>query len=113
MMVDEKEFKDFVKSLGFPKRLYNLIDEFWELVFKEKIFENYQIPVSDSKIWSKRTSKVISMKAFFYNFKKFYADKNRYTFVFSPNMVRQRNVDLRYELFPWKERYRFLNYRLK
>lgn len=42
------------------------------------------------------------MKAFFYNFRKFYADKNKYSFVFSPNMLRQRNIDLRFELFPWK-----------
>jgi hypothetical protein len=115
-MVDEKEFKDFIKQLGFPIRLYKLIDDFWELVFKEKIFENYQIQYSEARpsgLSTRKTSKIISMKAFFYNYRKFYTDRVKYVFVFSPNMLKQRNIDLRYELYPWKTRFRYLDHRLK
>jgi len=73
-MVDEAEFKGFVRDLGFPVRQHRLIDEFWELVFREGIFENFQI-VGGGGRSALRTSKVISMKAFFYNYRKFFADR--------------------------------------
>lgn len=38
IMFDEGEFKGFMRSLGFPAKQHRLIDEFWELVFREGIF---------------------------------------------------------------------------
>jgi len=37
-MVDESEFKSFIRDLGFPVEQRRLIDEFWELVFREGVF---------------------------------------------------------------------------
>lgn len=53
------------------------------------------------------------MKAFFYNYKKFFADRERYVFVFSPNMLRQRMIDLRFAVHPWAKQYRLLDERLR
>ncbi|CAM6000965.1 unnamed protein product [Sphagnum balticum] len=44
---------------------------------------------------------------------KFFADRERYVFVFSPNMLRQRMIDLRFAVYPWKKQYRLLADRLR
>jgi hypothetical protein len=53
------------------------------------------------------------MKAFFYNYNKFYEKKQAFKSVFSPNTMRQRNIDLRFILFPWKSKYSQLKLHLK
>lgn len=53
------------------------------------------------------------MKAFLYNYRKFFANRERYVFVFSPNRLRQRLVDLRWAINPWKHQYRLLSHRLR